>query len=58
MRGALASLGDTAPLRSVLARGLLKSHAETLPERFEIEPELWIPEMFRRFLGRRAAEIA
>ncbi len=52
MRGALASLADAGPLRSVLARALLQARRDELPERDQIDPEQWIPETFVRFLGR------
>lgn len=50
---ALDGLGDSLPLRNVIAQGLLRSAELALPERASIaDPRAFIREQFRRLLGR------
>jgi hypothetical protein len=49
----LESMGDSRPLRSLLAAGLVDSAEVELPERDEVEdPAAFVSDQFRRLLGR------
>lgn len=53
LNAALDSISDVAPMRSVLITALLNSRGIDIPERGEVDdPEAFITEQFRRFLGR------
>ena len=57
MREALDGLGDSAPLRSILARLMIDSGKVPLPEKLEISDwEEWSNELFKRLFGREASE--
>jgi hypothetical protein len=52
----LDSIGDAAPLRDLLAQGLLDSGQSSWPDKSAVsKPEDWISSQFRRFLGREAS---
>lgn len=54
--GALDSVGDPDPLRGAITAGLVRSAEVTLPEKNDVaDPEAFIREQFRRFLGRDPA---
>jgi hypothetical protein len=49
----LDSLGDSAPLRDLLAQGLLDSGQQSLPEKTAVsKPDEFISSQFRKYLGR------
>ena len=55
MREALDGLGDSAPLRSILARLLLDSGRVTIPTKAELSNRRdWAASLFPRFFGREA----
>jgi len=57
MREALDGLGDSAPLRSILARLLLDSGRVPIPKKSAIsDPRKWAASLFPRFFGREASE--
>jgi len=57
MREALDGLGDSAPLRSILARLLLDSGRATIPEKSSISNRReWSASLFPRFFGREASK--
>lgn len=51
-RRALSAVADAGPLRSVIARVLLRDDAVDLPARDELPVDDLIQHLFRRFLGR------
>jgi len=56
MREALDGLGDSAPLRSILARLLLDSGKVYIPEKLEIgDRGEWTNSLFKRLFGREAS---
>ena len=56
MREALDGLGDSAPLRSILARLMIDSEKVSLPEKQEISDwDEWSNELFRHLFGRDAS---
>lgn len=55
LRGALSTVGDSAPLRAVIARSLLDSRAQALPAKAQLLPEAFVDSSFLRFLGRLPA---
>ena len=58
MREALDGLGDSAPLRSILARLLLDSGRVKVPSKGELSSRRdWAASLFPRFFGREAAEV-
>lgn len=57
MREALDGLGDSAPLRSILARLLLDSGRVEIPEKAAIgDQRVWAAALFPRFFGREGSE--
>lgn len=51
--GVLEGLGDSLPLRNLIAKGLLHSAEAKLPDKASVaDPRAFIREQFRRFLGR------
>jgi len=49
----LDGVGDPAPLRSLIAAGLVRSAEVVIPEKDEVDdPAEYISEQFKRFLGR------
>lgn len=49
----LDGVGDPAPLRALIAAGLVRSAEVALPEKDEVtDPATWIADQFRRLLGR------
>lgn len=49
----LDGVGDPAPLRSLIAAGLVRSAEVVLPEKDEVDdPAEFVTEQFKRFLGR------
>jgi hypothetical protein len=55
MREALDGLGDSAPLRSILARLLLDSGRASIPSKAELtNRRVWTASLFPRFFGREA----
>ncbi len=52
LRGALSVMADAAPLRAVIARALIEDRAFALPQRGRVEPEAFVEQTFRRYLGR------
>ena len=56
MREALDGLGDSAPLRSILARLMLDSGKVPLQTKHEISDwDEWTKELFNRLFGREAS---
>jgi hypothetical protein len=54
---ALDGVGDPAPLRALIAAGLVRSAEVDLPEKADVgDPAVWIDEQFRKYLGRPANE--
>jgi hypothetical protein len=57
LRTALDGLADPRPLRAVVARLLIDSGSVKLPEKRAVEdPTRWVADLFRRLLGREAAQ--
>ena len=57
LRGALDSLGDPAPLRSLIVRMLLDADGTKAPRGTAIdEPAVWVEETFLQLLGRKPTE--
>ena len=55
LSASLESISDVAPMRSVLITALLDAEGVDIPSRGEVDdPEAYIAEQFRRFLGREA----
>jgi hypothetical protein len=49
----LEGLGDSLPMRNVIAKGLLHSTEVTIPDKASVaDPRVYIRDQFRRFLGR------
>jgi hypothetical protein len=58
MREALDGLGDSAPLRSILARLLLDSGRVSIPSKAAIrDHRAWAASLFPRFFGREGSEV-
>jgi hypothetical protein len=56
MREALDGLGDSAPLRSILARLMIDSGKVPIPEKQELgDWDAWTKELFRRLFAREAS---
>ena len=56
MREALDGLGDSAPLRSILARLMIDSGKVPIPDKQELgDWDAWTKELFRRLFGREAS---
>lgn len=53
LTGVLEGLGDSLPLRNLIAKGLLHSTEAKVPEKTAVaDPRAYVREQFRRFLGR------
>lgn len=50
--GALDGLGDSQPMRNLIAKGLLHSAEVTVPDKAAVDPTEFITEQFRTLLGR------
>jgi hypothetical protein len=48
----LDGLGDSQPLRNLIAKGLLHSTEVSLPDKAAVEPRTFIRDQFARLLGR------
>lgn len=56
VRNATQALADPTGIRSVIVRTLLDGGKAGLPEKSEVRPDVWIPDQFRRFLGRKPSQ--
>jgi len=50
--GALDGIGDSQPMRNLIANGLLAGDEISLPAKAAVEPRAFIREQFRKLLGR------
>ncbi|MEO8702953.1 MAG: hypothetical protein ABI867_23105 [Kofleriaceae bacterium] len=50
--GALDGIGDSQPMRNLVANGLLHSAELTLPDKTAVDPHTFIREQFTKLLGR------
>lgn len=48
----LDGMGDPAPLRALIVKGLVESEEVELPAKSAVEPEAFVRDQFRRLLGR------
>ncbi len=52
LSGVLEGLGDSLPMRNLVAKGLLHSVEVTLPAKTAVDAKEYVSEQFRRLLGR------
>jgi hypothetical protein len=50
--GALDGIGDSQPMRNLIAKGLLHSDEASIPDKGSVESRTFIREQFRKLLGR------